>query len=72
VLRSIGRGLGFGAILTTFYSAVYGLLINEDNALVLGSLLLFFVLAIVMIVTRKVDWYRRELNVSPLSGQIKP
>jgi inner membrane protein len=58
VLRSITRGIGFGAMLTTFYTAVYGLLISEDNALILGSLLMFAVLAIVMVVTRKIDWYR--------------
>jgi inner membrane protein len=34
------------------------LLISEDNALILGSLMLFFLLAAVMVLTRKVDWYR--------------
>ena len=58
VLRSTARGLGFGATLTSFYAAIYGLLISEDNALILGSLMLFFVLASVMVLTRKVDWYR--------------
>jgi inner membrane protein len=58
VLRSMERGLGFGAILTTLYAAIYGLLISEDNALVLGSSMLFCLLAAVMYVTRKVDWYR--------------
>jgi inner membrane protein len=58
VLRSTGRGLGFGAMLTSFYAAIYGLLISEDNALILGSLMLFLLLAAVMFVTRKVDWYR--------------
>src|SRR6266702_2915723 len=58
VLRSVTRGLGFGAMLTTLYAAVYGLLISEDNALILGSLMLFAVLAAVMVVTRKVDWYK--------------
>ena len=58
VLRSIARGLGFGGMLTSLYAAVYGLLISEDNALILGSILLFAVLATVMVVTRKVDWYR--------------
>jgi inner membrane protein len=58
VLRSIGRGLGFGSMLTMFYTAIYGLLISEDNALALGSLMLFCLLAAVMIGTRKVDWYR--------------
>lgn len=58
VLRSFARGLSFGAMLTVLYTAIYGLLISEDNALVLGSLMLFFLLATVMFVTRKVDWYR--------------
>ena len=58
VLRSTARGIGFGAMLTSFYAAIYGLLISEDNALILGSLMLFFLLAGVMVLTRKVDWYR--------------
>jgi inner membrane protein len=58
VLRSATRGMGFGGMLTALYAAVYGLLISEDNALILGSLLLFTLLAVVMVVTRKVDWYR--------------
>jgi inner membrane protein len=58
VLRSVTRGLGFGGMLTALYAAVYGLLISEDNALILGSLLLFAVLSAVMVVTRKVDWYK--------------
>jgi inner membrane protein len=69
VLRSMARGIGFGSILTTFYAAVYGLLISEDNALILGSLLLFAVLAVVMIVTRSVDWYRRVSPTSVVAGQ---
>lgn len=58
VLRSVKRGIAFGAMLTALYAAVYGLLISEDNALILGSLMLFAVLAVVMGVTRKVDWYK--------------
>jgi len=58
VLRSLTRGLGFGGMLTALYAAVYGLLISEDNALILGSLMLFAVLTAVMVVTRKVDWYK--------------
>ncbi|MBI5278907.1 MAG: inner membrane CreD family protein [Burkholderiales bacterium] len=33
------------------------LLASEDNALLLGSLLLFGLLAVLMLATRKVDWY---------------
>ncbi len=57
VLRDWRRGLGFAAALTALYGALYGLLISENNALVLGSLLLFAVLASIMIATRKIDWY---------------
>lgn len=58
VLRSTARGLGFAAMLATLYAALYGLLVSEDNALVLGAGLLFLVLATIMVVTRKVDWYQ--------------
>jgi inner membrane protein len=58
VLRSVGRGLGFAAMLATLYAALYGLLVSEDNALVLGAGLLFLVLAAIMVVTRRVDWYQ--------------
>jgi inner membrane protein len=58
VLRSRARGTGFAAMLTALYAVLYGLLISEDNALVLGSLMLFAILAAIMIVTRKIDWYQ--------------
>lgn len=57
VLRSTMRGLGFAAMLATLYAALYGVLISEDNALVLGAGLLFLILAAIMVITRKVDWY---------------
>ncbi len=57
MLRSVARGLGFGAMLGLLYAALYGLLVSEDNALVLGAGLLFAILAAIMVVTRKVDWY---------------
>jgi inner membrane protein len=72
VLRSALRGLGFGTMLTTLYAAVYGLLISEDNALILGSLLLFAVLAAVMVVTRKVDWYKTTPATPPLPPTTPP
>ena len=57
VLRSMMRGAGFAAGLTLLYAALYGLLVSEDNALVLGSLMLFVILAALMGVTRRIDWY---------------
>ena len=57
VLRSWRRALGFAALLTALYGALYCLLVSEDNALLMGSLLLFGILAAIMWITRKVDWY---------------
>lgn len=58
VLRSTGRGLVFGGLLAALYGFLYVILQSEDYALLLGALLLFAALAIVMIMTRGVDWYR--------------
>lgn len=58
VLGSTARGLGFAAMLAALYAALYGLLVSEDNALVLGAGLLFLILAAIMVATRKVDWYQ--------------
>jgi len=44
--------------LSLLYAALYGLLVSEDNALVLGSGLLFVILAAIMLATRKLDWYQ--------------
>ena len=71
VLRSALRGLGFGAMLAVLYAALYGLLLSEDNALALGAGLLFFVLAAVMVATRKVDWYQVAAR-SPTSTVRQP
>ena len=64
VLRSGVRGLGFAGLLALLYAALYGLLVSEDNALVLGSGLLFAILAALMLATRKVDWYQMAARSS--------
>ena len=61
VLAGWMRGAGFAGLLATLYAALYGLLISEDNAMVLGAGLLFLILAAIMVLTRKVDWYRATL-----------
>ena len=60
-------GLGFGAALAAMYATIYSILISEGTALLMGSVLLFMVLAAVMIVTRKIDWRRASpgLNGGP-------
>lgn len=60
VMGSAWRGMGFSALLGAFYAALYGLLTSDDNALLMGSLLLFAMLAAAMLATRKVDWYGLE------------
>ena len=57
VLGAWRRGLAFATKLALLYAVLYGLLLSEDNALMLGSLLLFGVLAAIMVLTRRVDWY---------------
>ncbi|MGE8280734.1 MAG: cell envelope integrity protein CreD [Stenotrophomonas sp.] len=57
VLHSWKRGAGFATMLTLLYGVLYMLLISENNALLMGSLLLFGILAAIMWITRKVDWY---------------
>jgi len=57
VLHGVRGGLSFSAMLTALYGALYGLLVSEDNALLLGSLLVFVAIAAAMMLTRKVNWY---------------
>ncbi|MFN3302639.1 MAG: cell envelope integrity protein CreD [Roseateles sp.] len=52
------RGLAFGGGIALLYGALYVLLSREQTALVIGALLLFGVLAAVMALTRRLDWYR--------------
>ena len=58
VVRSPAHGLWFGLLLTVLYALLYIILESKDYALLLGTLLLFGVLALVMVLTRRVDWYR--------------
>ena len=62
VLKSKGHGFMFAGLLTALYGALYGILASEDNALLMGSLLVFGLLAVTMIITRKVDWYQISSN----------
>ena len=57
LLGGLKRGVGFATMLTMLYGVLYVLLVSENNALLMGSLLLFGILAAIMWITRKVDWY---------------
>jgi len=56
VLRRWSLSLGAGAGLATLYGLLYWILRSEDYSLLMGALLLFGVLAVLMLATRKVDW----------------
>ncbi|MEP7154546.1 MAG: cell envelope integrity protein CreD [Betaproteobacteria bacterium] len=58
VLGGWRRGAAFALQLAMLYAVLYGLLLSEDNALMLGSLLLFLVLAAIMVLTRRINWYQ--------------
>ena len=49
-----------GAGLAGVYLFLYITLRQQDYALLMGAIALFLVLALVMYVTRKVDWYARD------------
>ena len=51
-----------GMIITGLYGFLYVTLSMEDYALLMGSMGLFVILAVVMIGTRKIDWYSFKMG----------
>ena len=58
VLNSVKRAVIFTTILASLYAAFYGILTTEDMNLLLGAVFCFVLLTCVMIMTRKIDWYK--------------
>lgn len=56
-LRRRSAGFVAGAALAVVYALLYLLVLSEEYALLLGALLVFVVLAVIMGVTRRMDWY---------------
>lgn len=56
-LGGMRRGLAFAGGLTGLYGVLYGVLLSEDNALLMGALLLFAALGATMLATRRLDWH---------------
>jgi len=57
ILGSMKRAATLVGLLIALYALLYGLLGAEEYALLLGSILVFALLAVVMLLTRKLDWY---------------
>jgi len=62
VLRNSRQGIAFSAILSVLYAVLYVILRSENNALLMGTLLLFGILAAIMMSTRKIDWYNTDFG----------
>lgn len=57
VMKSWRAGLAFSLALLALDGVMWSLLKSEDNALLLGTGVLFVALSAVMVLTRKIDWY---------------
>lgn len=66
VLGSRLRAAILFVILSALYALLYVILIQEDYAMLVGSLLIFGALGVTMFVTRRMDWYR----VIPAPGSV--
>ncbi|SEM78834.1 inner membrane protein [Pseudomonas sp. ok272] len=69
VLHSALHGLSFSAGLAALYGLLYGLLSAEDYALLMGSVLLFGLLGVFMVLTRKLDWYGIGRGTVAVAGE---
>ncbi len=58
LLGGFKKSGGFCTALAGLYALLYIIIQMEDFALLMGTLLLFAALSLVMLSTRKLDWYR--------------
>lgn len=62
VLDGAKRSGAFTLLLSSLYAGFYFILSIDELNLLLGAVFCFLLLAAVMFITRKVDWYALELN----------
>ncbi|CAG0980031.1 partial Inner membrane protein CreD, partial [Anaerolineae bacterium] len=65
MLQNIRTAFGFSSAIGMLYAVLYGVLKSEDNALLMGTLVLFGGLSIVMLLTRHMDWYGFSKESNP-------
>ncbi|GMV29398.1 MAG: hypothetical protein AMXMBFR59_15230 [Rhodanobacteraceae bacterium] len=65
VLSTRRAGLVLGGSLAAVYGLLYGLVVSEQYSLLIGALTLLAVIALMMYLTRRVDWYG-ESRAAPL------
>lgn len=66
ILKARRRGVLAGGLLAAIYALLYGLIVAEEHSLLLGSLLLFAMLALLMWLTRQIS------AASPLAAEPRP
>jgi inner membrane protein len=71
LLQGWTAGWLFGAGASALYGCLYLLLQMEQTAMVIGSLMLFAVLALVMILTRRLDWYNLLGHDKPAGAAVR-
>jgi inner membrane protein len=67
IVRNPLHAIMVGVLFSTLYGFLYIILRSEDYALLIGSGGLFMLLATVMFLTRKINWYRLGRDSSELS-----
>lgn len=65
IFRNGKTAFGFTAALAGLYGYIYILIQLQDYALLFGSIGLFVILAVIMLYSRKIDWYNTGKNTAP-------
>jgi len=70
VLKAGSRAVVMGGVLAGLYGYLYILLQLQDYALLMGAVGLFVILAVIMFITRKVNWYGLTSSAAPLEKAV--
>jgi len=69
VLQAKRAGLLLGGVLALVYALLYGLIAAEQYALLMGAGVLLATVALLMYLTRRIDWYGLSGAVEPPHGE---
>lgn len=69
VLRARRAGALLGGVLGLIYAMLYGLIAAEQYALLIGALVLLATVALMMYLTRRIDWYASIPATAPASAE---
>lgn len=72
ILGNAKLASAFGSALAVLYGVLFGILSSEDYALLTGSVVVFCVLGLVMVLTRRVNWTRFGQLPGELVSRVEP